>query len=319
VPDLPFHLQQKIYAGYIQRMYALFTHQQLLNLNAEGLIPGPDENEEDFAARSQYCLNLKTHLVDEMKDKIPFVAEEDKTQALLKEVFPKTKILYDIAPSWIPLFFSNYKLSPWHGGCAWIFQQKEDTPLGAFFQLRQAFRNSSVWLGIYKREELIAHEVAHVGRMKFEEPIFEEFLAYRSSSSGFRRYFGPIIAAPWESLLFVFILLIIFIVDISFLTMGYYPSTLSWLKMVPLLLILFAISRLVVRQNQLKACLRQIEKVVETQERANAMVYRLQDKEIILFGSLNKDQIRQYAERQTSLRWEVISRAYLQKELGIYP
>ena len=114
--------------------------------------------------------------------------------------------IYGFAPHWVPLFFSNYQLAPWHGGCAWIFQLNDNTPYAAFLQLRSAFRTQKRYLGMYERTELIAHEMAHIGRMMFEEPEFEEIIAFQSSTNRFRRFFGPLFRSSKESMLFVIVL-----------------------------------------------------------------------------------------------------------------
>ena len=94
-------------------------------------------------------------------------------QAILDEASFKTKELYGIQPTWTPLFFNNYQLAPWHGGCAWIFQLTENAPTAALLQLRAPFRHQPTYLNLYRRDELIAHELSHVGRMMYQEPQFE--------------------------------------------------------------------------------------------------------------------------------------------------
>lgn len=291
-----------------------FTDEQLLDFNRQGLIPGPEESEADFLKRCHYCLQLKANMGSQLSQEIPFLQTDPLSEEILKEAFPKTKQFYAIEPSWIPLFFSNYKLSPWHGGCAWIFQQHEDSPTGAFFQLRQEFRNSKKYLTIYRRDELIAHELVHVGRMMFQEPKFEEILAYRSSGSTFRRFLGPLVGAAWESALFVFVLFFIFILDLSIVFMGrpeYYQAVL-WLKLLPLALILGAFIRLTIRQRQFKACLKRLQEAVGDDQKGNAIAFRLQDKEIIAMGKWSKEQILDYAKLgcKKSLRWKLIAQAY---------
>ncbi len=246
----------------------------ILQWNREGLIPGPNESEETYRQRVAYCLNLD-------KETLPLKEEEKADKSFLSSALSQTKELFDIVPEWIPLFFSNYKLAPWHGGCAWIFQVTENSPTGAIFQLRRSFWKSTKYLGMYDRDELIAHELAHVGRMVFEEPIFEEFHAYRTSKSSFRRWLGPIIQSPRESILFILLFPLIF----------------------------FALIRLIRRQFQFKKCLNNLSFF----SNPNAVIYRLTDKEIIDFGKMNSQQITNYMNQQKekSLRWQVISIAYL--------
>lgn len=288
----------------------MINNEELLNFNLLGLIPGPTEKEEPFKERCAYCLNLKKNI----KEKIPFSAEDFPTEQLFTTPFKKTKKLFDIVPSWIPLFFSNYKLTPWHGGCAWIFQEEEKSPTGAFFQLRQSLRHSPTYLGLYDRDELIAHELSHVGRMQFEEPQFEEVLAYRTSNGKLRRYWGPIVQSPWESAFFVLALLLIFMLDLFFLFQGSLEihRSLLWLKLIPLALLAFGMGRVILRQHQIKKCLKNLTAAVRLEEKANAILYRLKDSEIKQFGKMTPPEIWKYMiqHKDESLRWRLLSEAY---------
>lgn len=259
------------------------------NFNQLGLIPGPNEEESAYVERVHYCLELKNKLIEE----IPFNVEDQGSEEILEEPFKQTRKLFDIAPDWIPVYFSNYKLSLWHGGCAWIFQVNEDSPTAALFQLRQTFRNKKKFLGIYDRDELVAHELAHVGRMMFKEPKFEEFHAYRTATTGFRRFFGPIIQSAKESLFFVLLLLLVLIVDLS--------THLFWVKLIPLAVIGLALIRLCWRHRQYSKCLTNLNKIYDNPD---PIIYRLTDNEIIHFSKT--PNIRPYIEKQTSLRWNII-------------
>lgn len=286
---------------------------EMLKLNQLGLIPGPDEMEEEFLNRAQYCLNLNSDLTSQIKEGIPFTADLEASR-FLQEAYPKTEKFFDMAPDWIPLFFSNYHLAPWHGGCAWIFQATEDSPPGALFQLRQAFRSQSKYLHLYNREDLIAHELAHVGRMTFQEPIFEEMLAYQTSSSSFQRWFGPIVQSSRESLMFVVVLALVFLVDFIFIVNGQYQAyaSMMWLKLIPLGLIGYALLRLWRKHRVFNRCLDQLKKVLIDPTKSYGLMYRLKDQEIIDFASMNPEEIAKYAkeQNQTSLRWNVLLMAY---------
>jgi hypothetical protein len=278
--------------------------------NQAGLIPGPSENEEQYHERVKYCLNLDR----EITNKLPFRDEDKGSHEILDSSFALTNEIYDIAPNWIPIFFSDYQMVLWHGGCAWIFQVDEKTPTAAIMQLRKTFQKNTKYLGLYDRQELIAHELAHVGRMMFEEPIFEEYHAYRSSKSTFRRWFGPIVQSSKESLFFVIVLLFIFILDVSLIALDQH-SLYHWalsLKGLPLLLISGAIGRLIWRHRQYDRCLKALKEIVSSKEKANAIIYRLTDQEIIKFSKMSRKHILEYIDHQKneSLRWKIIASAY---------
>lgn len=286
--------------------------EQLLYFNTQGLIPGPDESAEEFAKRADYCLQLKSHLSTELKASLD--SKESASPELLSPANEKLKLLYDFSPQWIPLFFSNYKLTAWHGGCAWIFQVAQDTPTAAIIQLRRTLQTSPRYLGIYHRDELLAHELAHVGRMEFNEPKFEELLAYNTSESTFRKWFGPIMQSSTESVVMVLLLFLIIVFDIFLIAMHRTDAYLMtwWLKTIPLALIGFGLLRLWKRHRIYNSCLEKLTDHLKSDFKARSVAYRLRDKEIILFANLNGEEIQCYAEEQAKkeLRWQVILKAY---------
>jgi hypothetical protein len=285
---------------------------QLLAYNLQGFIPGPNEDEDAFQKRVDYCLQLEATHVNPLREACQ-VTPVDK-QHYWQQAFPITKRLFDIAPDWVPLFFSNQKLPPWHGGCAWIFQEREDSPVAAILQMRQRFRHLPKYLGIYHRDELIAHELAHVGRMTFEEPFFEELLAYRTSHSSFRRWFGPIVQTMTESVIFLLAILLIFMIDGVLLFSGALETYLDlmWLKIVPAALIGYALWRLWRKHRTYNRCLNNVAGLIG-KERAEQVIYRLTDKEISEFANATPTIIKKYAEEQKhhTLRWRLIVSAYL--------
>lgn len=279
------------------------TSDDIINLSREGLIAGPGESETEFEKRILYCKGLQREL--------------DIPSANISEAKPITKKWFDITPSWVPCFFSNHQLSYWQGGCAWIFQQDDQTPTGAFLQLRKTFEQKSTFLGIYKRDEFIAHELCHVGRMMFEEPKFEEVLAYQTASSPFQRYFGPILRTSGEAILFAIILMMLVLIDVMTIVTGSYSlyEHLMWLKLVPVGLILFALGRLIWTQNQFKRCRKSLKKTLSSEQDVNAVIFRLTDHEIEQFQTMSPEDIRSYGERMAheELRWKQIFPYFSQK------
>lgn len=291
------------------------SNNDLLELNQLGLIPGPDENIEAFAKRAEYCLNLQQHLSEELKITLKDDGVDDQhSHEILSKANHTLQEMYDISPSWIPLFFSNYQLSPWHGGCAWIFQQTEETPTAALIQMREHLRTVPTYLGFYHRDELLAHELTHVGRMMYQEPKYEELLAYKTSLSPFRRWFGGIVQSSRESVVFVLLLFIMIMFDI-FLLMLHDPSThllVLWSKIIPIGLVTLALLRLWCRHNTLNACLQNLKSCLGNMKTAQAVLYRLRDREIDHFATMSSKEIYAYAttNAQDELRWFVITKAY---------
>lgn len=287
----------------------LYSDQQLLQLNHLGIIPGPSETAEAFAKRAEYCLHLKEHLSKELL--APFGSEVSQDSEVLDTSNSRLSTLYDIAPDWIPVFFSDYRLPFWQGGCAWIFQTSVDSPTAALIQLRQTFRHSECYLGLYQREELLTHELVHVGRMAFQEPRFEEVLAYRTAHTWFRKWCGPIVQSSVESVIFILLLGLIVVFDVFLVAlnrMDAYTIAL-WLKLIPLVLVIYAFGRLFRRQRILDKCLQNIRSCFEKKVNPLAIAYRLIDKEIESFAKMSDEEIKKYMDSQVKkeLRWRVIS------------
>jgi hypothetical protein len=279
-----------------------------------GLIPGPGESEPTFCERVRACLELKALLAKPACELLPFKNDTPATASALESASQLLASLYGINPTWIPLFYSNYRLAPWHGGAAWIFQLQNEGPRMSFLQLRKAFASQNSYLHLYSRDELIAHECAHVGRMAFNEERFEELVAYRSSSSRLRAWLGPIVDSACESMIFIALLFLLMLLDLYLLSSGYYDTYL-WcmrLKLIPLGLLLFAMSRLWLRQRTFGRCLKQLSAIAASPQKANHLIYRLSDHEITLFAASSAEDICTYASAHAgcSLRWRLLSLAY---------
>lgn len=276
--------------------------------NRLGLIPGPSESEEEFLRRVDYCLHLKEQLVGLLGKDLPFSAEELDVKSSF-ESFECTQQLYGIAPTWVPVFYSNHQLAPWHGGCAWIFQESDKTPMAAFLQLRRYYKNHSTYLGIYQRDELVAHECAHVGRMQFEEPQFEELLAYQSAKRSWRRWLGPLVRSSRESLSFVIaigaylaILIAMLSVQQPALELIYYFGLLGWM-----VIFVLAFGRLTVSQRYYQRCVQQLSGLLP---QSTHLAYRLTDEEIRLFAKSSHSDIQAYIQSQKSFRWQFLKAVY---------
>lgn len=103
----------------------IVSDEQLLALDKDGIIPGPGELPADFLARARFCLGLKERLLSDMEGAFPFSQKDLENREVVEDVFLITRPLYGIAPRWIPLFFSNYKLLPWHGEQLGFFNWKK--------------------------------------------------------------------------------------------------------------------------------------------------------------------------------------------------
>ena len=138
---------------------------ELLALFRRGLVPGPNESEEAFIKRaaSHFPLSLPEW----------------------EEVAPLLQTEWGFAMDWVPLTYSSEKLLLWEGAVFWI---REDG--SSFIQLKK------------HSPEILIHEAVHAAREAFNEPVFEEFLAYATCRASWRRFLGPLFTHIWEFPLF---------------------------------------------------------------------------------------------------------------------
>lgn len=242
-----------------------FSKSQLIDLNKKGLIPGPLESVEQFSRRISFCEHKK----------------------------PVSLSLYKIEPDWLEVTFSNQGLMPWEGGCTFI----DDQPT---IQLRKSLEKRSKFL-FYKKEEMIAHEVVHGVRTAFEEPIFEEILAYQTSDSWFRRLLGPIFRTPREAFFFVIILLLVSGGQL-------FLHSISEALIVILGMMGFGLLRITRTYFSFYRMLKSLNKVLNSKSAALACALHLTDKEIYDFGKMPSEEILSYVniQKDKSLRWKQI-------------
>lgn len=274
---------------------------EIAKWNQEGLFPGPGETEEDFVKRVKFCQDLETELVNQFGAELPFLLSDQASNEIKQASLSITQKLYGMAPAWVPVFFSNHQLAPWHGGCAWIFKILAESPTAAFLQLRACFRHKKTFLGLYHREELIPHELAHVGRMMYDEPQFEELLAYRSSFSPWRRFLGPIVQSSRESLFFIALLVFVVLSNLTGMS--------AWITLIPVGLVALAFCRLMYRRIIYDRCLNRLKMLCDEPDH---LIYRLTDEEINRFSRLPPEKIKEFIQNEAlkSYRWKFLASIY---------
>ena len=125
---------------------------ELLDWNRRGFIPGPKESEEDFLRRVN---DTGKEAVKLGGRPIPS-SHWEWVRRHLREIF-------DFEPESLPAFYSNRLLVPWQGAASWIMSGKL---IGV--QLREKLQRGS-YLGLYDRNEILAHEAVHAARCAFQE------------------------------------------------------------------------------------------------------------------------------------------------------
>lgn len=225
----------------------MITEDELLGLGRRGYIPGPSEDEAVFLKRVLKAAPQSDHW--------------DEAQ-------PITLPLFGFSVDWVPIHYSNKNLPFWEGAAMWI---GEDFSI----QMREGFKKGS-YLG-YKREEVLAHEAVHAARMAFEEPKFEEVLAYRTSKNILRKWVGPLFQKPWET--------VVLMLSLAAAPLGYF-----W---VPLMALGLLGIRLAWTQWILSRCLKKLPL---------SIVVCLTDKEIRRFSRLSLSEIETYLKNDQTLR-----------------
>ena len=286
---------------------------QLLAFNTLGFIPGPDENEEIFLNRIA-SHSKQTRDLQEALKKTPFSLEDKIPEQEMERVFVFTEQLYDIKPSWISAYYSDRGLRFFDGGMTHILQ-KEDQ-IFALFQVRKAFQKKKRFLKIYHQDEILAHEISHMSRMAFDEKKYEEFLAYRSSNSKLRQFLGPLLGSKWVLILLILSIAISILSDMIVFFFPYLFSFYFYLMMktLPIIVLIGSLILHIKRNRYFKRCKMALHDFLSSSKKANAVIYRLTDKEIELISSLNHEKIRSFIrdKKNQSLRWKIIYRAYFQ-------
>lgn len=272
----------------------MLNKELLSTYRKQGFIIGPNETEENFLKRIAICTSSFPEEYFPISS--PTVFNKDQVRSLLTRniKYQNQKYASLLAVfSWLPIFLSNYKLPFWIGGAVWICS-KTDVVI-PILQLREHFvkpRRRTLYLP----EEICIHEALHAIRTSFEEPKFEELLAYSTSPNFIHKWFGPLFETSWESTLFL-----IFLVLGSLGALFFYISTIPFL-----VYLLFLIVRLYSRHNAMYGCTKNLEKLFPQVE-IFSMIIHLTDREILKFSRMSQNEISSYIKSQSCPRWRQIS------------
>lgn len=255
-----------------------------LDLNKEGIFPGPKETEEQFFHRIQ---KLRTEIA------LPGTGLSPEEWRAAHQI---TGRIFDIQPMWVPAFYQNKKISFWEAAAVW------DCDGRSVIQLRNQLAKGK-W-GVVKQEEVLAHEAAHAARMAFNEHRFEEMICYQTSRFSWRKRLGPLFRRPWEAALCV----IFAALGCLFNFLGFFSLAL----IIPWLPFCFFLLRLYRDHSRFQSCLQNIQFLLKKPDRALAVVLRLTDREIVFFSKASREEILSYVQAQkTDLRWSIITNVYL--------
>lgn len=157
----------------------MLDKEQIKDMNRKGFFPGPQEQAEAFFQR-----------VNKIRERS--CSFEGIPRHHLEWVRSYLWDLFGFVPECLPCFYSNRNLRIWQAAACWVEERGVVS-----VQLREAFRKGR-YLGIYRKEEILAHEAVHAARGAFEERRYEEMFAYMTSENRLRRIFGPVVEHPWQ-------------------------------------------------------------------------------------------------------------------------
>lgn len=255
--------------------------EKLVSLNQRGLFFGPSEGDEAFFQRAGTSAGRSGF--------------HSEGLGLIEKQF-------DSSPDWIEVFTQSKGLPFWEGAATWI----EENPNGSRscrIQIKDSFLAR-----LYSTEEVVAHEMVHAVRLMFDEKRFEEILAYRTSKSWFRRYFGPLFSGASESKWFlgaIGLSWVIYLVEMVF----DFPVFGNWVLLLPIFLLSFLALRLRKSQGIFAAALRNLE---TRSSNPLGVALRLTDQEIELFAQSTSDEIDRFlkGQQEGNLRWKQIYLSY---------
>ena len=284
------------------------NNRQLKELNSEGLLATDQEEMEAFFKRVQW-LKSPGEIVKQLQ--LPLKNIEFNCNENLQSWYQKC----DFNPQWIYCYAANSKLMPWEGAATWIFKE-ENIFSFPVLQFREQFVKHQKYLGM-EFAEVFLHEVIHAVRMPLSSVQFEEIIAYYTSKKRWRKFWGPIIQHPYESILYVSIWGVSLISNFIYSVLGntfffyFFISSICLLSAVSI----FAIIRLFRYHRIFQKTLQKISKLwLEIDP--FAIVLRLTDQEIQYFSCSTLVQIKQYVKDQVkkSLRWKQINFSYIISE-----
>ncbi|HOG50553.1 MAG TPA: hypothetical protein PKY10_08190 [Lentisphaeria bacterium] len=285
----------------------------LAQLDANGFICGRDEDAGAFTERLRRLRcnisNMEQALTEQGTftiEELTVSSQERIPQELFLEVANHCQELYSFQIDWVPGFFINPKASLLFGGCAYYFYPD----FFALFIIRKTFRDRDRWL-IYRRQELLAHELCHVARIGLESMDYEETFAYQTAASSFRRLAGGLFRRQHDSLMFLGAAMLILAGQL--IRTFWLPNLPTW----PLWVAMAAVIGWLVTQHR-TACRRLGDAMTSAQtvfgDQTRAVLFRCTDQEIRDLARLPHESVQTWLKRQCEqrLRWKIICHRFLQ-------
>ena len=259
----------------------MLSNMDLLAIAQSGFWPGPGESEDHFIKRIEH--NKRRDV------QTPDLFNLERKNSILHI----TQTAFGIAQLEIPVVFQNQGLSFWEGAVLWI---EDASGLAiASIQIRENFLNGSYLF--YHIEEVVAHEILHAARIEYDEPKYEEIIAYRTSPQSIRKYIGPLFATVKDTCIFIGLFAFGLIFELIALFLGILDQV-PFLSF-PVFWILLLGSRLYLRQRKFNTALSHLEKVLPRPLEALSVIAKLKDKEIDALAGIACCQVVDFLEKQS--------------------
>ena len=279
-------------------------------LDSHGLIAAPGETLEAFAARVDELLRTRARfdlctgdeagsrsLEAEVGFKVGVIEPIDAR--IIGEAAEKTENLFGFRADWVPAFFPTRGLGLLWGGCTAI----TDSGFPVFF-LRRGFRTKQKWF-IYRRDELLAHELCHAVRGCMEDETYEEHFAYMTSDSAFRRWAGNCFRHEWDA--FAFLIPVVLLLAVQFVVYSGLLNIPIW----PFWIVAFAFPAFLVARNIPER--RTFFAARSKLERAgfdnpDAALFRMTADETSTVARMPDDRIESFLKEKSGaeLRWQIL-------------
>lgn len=252
-----------------------------------GLVPGPNETSEAFSLRVRQAISLSSPEIPEWKGALD-----------------KVHRLFHVIPDWITVKIGGPGLNYWEAAATW--QEEKEGVFHTTIQIPDS-KKIRKFKRLVSLEEVCAHEMVHAVRCAFQEPRFEEILAYQTAEKPWRKILGGLWKNPNEMRLFLLLLFSSFSVQWIGLFFSLPTYTLSFLFL-PWLFLIFAASRLCRDYRTFQKCQKSLQRIFPAP--LPLMLY-LTDQEIALFSKANIAEIRAYMDSCVDdLRWQFLLKKF---------
>ncbi len=289
----------------------------LAELDSRGFLAAPGEELGGFISRTKEVLAQLAEFNAELKEKgtvdIPGVPNLDSNRLITKDILDEaaheTGAAYGFRIDWVPGFFLSKGIGPLWGGCAISFHDSRLT----LFLIRAVFAKKARWLFFYMRKELLSHELCHIARMPLQDAAYEEFFAYRLSSSWFRRYIGPCFHSQADSIIFIVPIFVLLAAGfVSALEIMNLPMPVFWAF--ALAFPAFLAARNFLRRRRVKRAVRRLR--LAGVANPFAVLFRCTADEIREISSLKGDlqaetRLLLRRKKDSDLRWKIIQARFM--------